>query len=160
MEYLAIEEKENFKEPLKVPVRRRGTKDTSYGESESDVSVHGMSLRRKIPGTYLLVGGPNRWEIQESMFLGKPWTPSSMQHATAVAIEKENGKVKGGTTGSGSFQVYDYAPANFKSEVFLNVRLLQDDQQERAVFVTCEEKLKRQVYAILDALHGEMQTCA
>ena len=78
MEYLAIEERENFKEPLKVPVRRRGIKDASYGDSESDASVHGMSLRRKISGKYLLVGGPNKWEIQESMFLGKPWTPSSI----------------------------------------------------------------------------------
>jgi hypothetical protein len=160
MEILAIEERENFKEPLKVPVRRRSIKDASHGDSESDISVHGMSNRKKISGRYLLLGGPHRWEIQESMFHGRPWTPSSMQHAATVAIEKEDGKIKGGTTTSGSFQVYDYVPPNFKSEVFLNVKLLQNERQEKAMFITCEEKLKRQVYAILDALHNEMQTYA
>lgn len=157
IECLMIEEKDGFKEPSKVPMRQRGTDDTSYGESESDISVHGMSSRRKIPGKYLLVGGPYRWEIQESMFLGKPWTPSSMQRAATVVMEKENGEVIGGTTGSGSFRVHNHIPVNFRSEVFLNVKLLQDDHQEKAIFVTCEEKLKRQVFAILDALHEEMQ---
>lgn len=160
VEFLTIEEKEDFKEPVKVPLRRRSVRDVSHGDSESDISVHGMSLRKKISGRYLLVGGPNRWEIQESMFHGKPWTPSSMQHAATVAVEKENGKIKGGSTTSGTFQVYDYVPASFRSEVFLNVKLLQNDRQEQAVFITCEEKLKRQVYAILDALHDEMQTLA
>lgn len=147
-----VDQTGDFKIPGVVAVRGR-TLRLRHSDTDSDTSCRGLAHMQKIGGSHLLVSDPKRWVIREAMKMGEAWTVPSAQKSARLSLTYDNGKVIGGKTSTGAFQMHDVVPANFRSGLFFHVEFRHGETDEwSSRFITCDVALRSNVNLLLNTI--------